>query len=86
MRELDEKIPLKHGCVGQETCEPGGIAYGMRSIAGVLENIDYMEKYSSDCWILHYSNLASYVVNHSNPEYTQANEVIDDREKEVFSA
>ena len=32
MRELDEKIPLKHGVVGQETCGPGGIAYGMRSI------------------------------------------------------
>lgn len=32
MRELDEKIPLKHGVVGQETCGPYGIAYGMRSI------------------------------------------------------
>ena len=37
MRELDEKIPLRHGVVGQETCGPGGIAYGMRSIGGVLE-------------------------------------------------
>ena len=44
MRELDEKIPLKYGVVGQETCGPGGIAYGMRSIAGVLELVDYMEK------------------------------------------
>ena len=35
MRELDEKIPLKYGCVGQETCGAGGIAYGMRSIGGV---------------------------------------------------
>ena len=24
MREKDEKIALKHGCVGQETCGPGG--------------------------------------------------------------
>ena len=39
MREKDEKIPLKYGVVGQETCGPGGIAYGMRSIPGVLENI-----------------------------------------------
>ncbi|EFK2954382.1 hypothetical protein AT848_000893 [Escherichia coli] len=40
MRELDEKIPLRHGVVGQETCGPGGIAYGMRSIgvyAGLAE-------------------------------------------------
>ena len=61
MRELDEKIPLKYGVVGQETCGPGGIAYGMRSIAGVLENIDYMEKYSPDCWMLNYSNPAAIV-------------------------
>lgn len=61
MRELDEKISLKHGVVGQETCGPGGIAYGMRSIAGVLENIDYMEKYSPKCWMLNYSNPASIV-------------------------
>ena len=28
MREQDEKIPLKYGVVGQETCGPGGLAYG----------------------------------------------------------
>ena len=61
MRELDEKISIKHGVVGQETCGPGGIAYGMRSIGGVLENIDYMEKYSPNCWMLNYSNPAAIV-------------------------
>lgn len=61
MRELDEKIPLKYGVVGQETCGPGGIAYGMRSIGGMMELIDYMEKYSPDCWMLNYSNPASIV-------------------------
>lgn len=61
MRELDEKIPLRYGVVGQETCGPGGIAYGMRSIAGVLENIDYMTKYSPNAWMLNYSNPAAIV-------------------------
>lgn len=61
MRESDEKIALKHGCVGQETCGPGGITYGMRSIAGVLENLDYMEKYSPNAWMLNYSNPAAIV-------------------------
>lgn len=61
MRELDEKIPLKHGVVGQETCGAGGIAYGMRSIGGVLELIDYMEKYSPNAWMLNYSNPAAIV-------------------------
>ncbi len=46
MREKDEKIPLKYGVPGQETCGPGGIAYGMRSIAGVLELVDYMQQYA----------------------------------------
>ncbi|WP_432463269.1 MULTISPECIES: 6-phospho-alpha-glucosidase [unclassified Agarivorans] len=61
MREKDEKIPLRHGVLGQETCGPGGIAYGMRSISGVLELIDYMEQYSPNAWMLNYSNPAAIV-------------------------
>lgn len=61
MREKDEKVPLRHGVFGQETCGPGGIAYGMRSITGMLEIIDYMEKYSPNCWMLNYSNPAAIV-------------------------
>ena len=61
MREKDEKIPLKYGVLGQETCGPGGMAYGMRSIGGVLEILDYMEKYSPEAWMLNYSNPASIV-------------------------
>lgn len=61
MREQDEKIPLKYGVVGQETCGPGGIAYGMRSIPKVIELIDFMEKYSPNAWMLNYSNPASIV-------------------------
>jgi maltose-6'-phosphate glucosidase len=61
MREQDEKIPLKYGVLGQETCGPGGMAYGMRSIPGVVELIDYMEKYSPEAWMLNYSNPAAIV-------------------------
>lgn len=61
MREQDEKIPLKYGVVGQETCGPGGIAYAMRSITGIMEIIDYMAQYSPNGWILNYSNPASIV-------------------------
>lgn len=61
MREKDEKVPLRHGVFGQETCGPGGIAYGLRSITGMLEIIDYMEKYAPDCWMLNYSNPAAIV-------------------------
>lgn len=61
MRDRDEKVPLKHGCIGQETCGPGGMSYGMRSIGGVLEILDYMEEYSPDAWMLNYSNPAAIV-------------------------
>ena len=61
MREKDEKIPLKYGVPGQETCGPGGIAYGMRSIAGVLELVDYMQQYAPGAWMLNYSNPAAIV-------------------------
>ena len=38
MREQDEKIPLKYGVVGQETCGPGGLA--THNIAGLMESLD----------------------------------------------
>lgn len=62
MREQDEKIPLRHGCVGQETCGCGGMAYGMRTIFPMMKVIDDAEKYARpDHWILNYSNPASIV-------------------------
>ncbi|MDU5913773.1 MAG: 6-phospho-alpha-glucosidase [Anaerococcus vaginalis] len=61
MRSKDEKIPPKYGVIGQETCGPGGIAYGLRSIGGVIVILDYMEKYSPDAWMLNYSNPAAIV-------------------------
>jgi maltose-6'-phosphate glucosidase len=61
MRSLDEKIPLKHGVVGQETTGLGGIAYSLRSIPGVIELVDYMECYSPNAWMLNYSNPAAIV-------------------------
>jgi maltose-6'-phosphate glucosidase len=61
MREQDEKIPLKHGVVGQETCDLGDIAYGMRSIHGMLELVYYMERYSPQAWLLSYINPVTIV-------------------------
>ena len=61
MREQDEKIALKHGCIGQETCGAGGFAYGMRSIPAVCDIICDIRKYSPEAWILNYSNPAAIV-------------------------
>ncbi|MDU7162993.1 MAG: 6-phospho-alpha-glucosidase [Anaerococcus vaginalis] len=61
MREQDEKIALRHNCIGQETCGPGGFAYGMRSVPAMIEIIKDIRKYSKYAWILNYSNPAAIV-------------------------
>ena len=62
MRVKDEQISLKHGCIGQETCGAGGMAYGMRTIGPMIHLIDVCEKYASKTyWIVNYSNPAAIV-------------------------
>lgn len=61
MRSYDEKIPLKHGLVGQETCGPGGFAYGMRSIEPMIHMVKKIRETSPDAWILNYTNPAAIV-------------------------
>ena len=61
MREKDEKIPLSHGCVGQETCGAGGFAYGLRSVPDIIELVKMIRKHSPEAWILNYSNPAAIV-------------------------
>ncbi|MEI3525287.1 MAG: hypothetical protein V8Q27_03495 [Eubacteriales bacterium] len=61
MRSYDEKIPLKIRTGRQETCGPGGFAYGMRSIGGMKEMVDWVRNYSKDTWILNYTNPAAIV-------------------------
>lgn len=61
MREKDEKIPLAHGCVGQETCGAGGFAYGLRSVPAIIELVKQIRKHSPEAWILNYSNPAAIV-------------------------
>ncbi len=61
MREGDEKIPVKYGVIGQETCGPGGFSYGMRSIGDMIKLVKEIRKYSKDAWILNYTNPAAIV-------------------------
>lgn len=69
MREQDEKICLKYGVVGQETCGPGGMAYGLRSIPAVFKVIDDVRKYSPEAWIINYSNPAAIVAEATRRKY-----------------
>ncbi|SDC29696.1 maltose-6'-phosphate glucosidase [Pelagirhabdus alkalitolerans] len=61
MREQDEKIPLSMGLIGQETCGPGGFAYGLRSIRDMEEMVKDVRSLSPNAWILNYTNPAAIV-------------------------
>jgi maltose-6'-phosphate glucosidase len=61
MREQDEKISLMHGVVGQETCGPGGMAYGMRSIKDMIQLVKSVRTHAPHAWILNYTNPAAIV-------------------------
>ncbi|NJP36679.1 6-phospho-alpha-glucosidase [Alkalicoccus luteus] len=69
MRELDEKIPLKHGVVGQETCGPGGMAYGLRSIGDMIDLVQDIRAHAPEAWILNYTNPAAIVAEALRREF-----------------
>lgn len=77
MREKDEKISLKHGCLGQETCGAGGFAYGLRSVPAVIELIKSIRTYSPECWILNYSNPAAIVAEATKRVFPGDNRIIN---------
>lgn len=69
MRESDEKIPLKYGVVGQETCGPGGFSYGLRSVPDILDLVKIIRDRSPKSWIINYSNPAAIVAEATNKVY-----------------
>lgn len=72
MREKDEKIPLKHGIVGQETCGLGGFSYGMRSMKGFLELVGHIQTYAPKAWILNYTNPETIIAESVRRQYPEA--------------
>ncbi|AGB42407.1 family 4 glycosyl hydrolase, alpha-galactosidase/6-phospho-beta-glucosidase [Halobacteroides halobius DSM 5150] len=77
MRAKDEEIPLSHGVVGQETCGPGGMAYGMRSIGDMIELINDIRTYASEAWILNYTNPAAIVAEALKREFPNDNKILN---------
>ncbi len=60
-RAFDEKIAMKHGIIGQETCGPGGFAFAMREIPAMIEIAKDVVRYAKDAWIINYSNPTAIV-------------------------
>ena len=69
-RVKDEKIPLKYGLIGQETCGIGGMFKGLRTIPVMLKIVKLMEEYCPDAWLINFSNpsgmIAEALLNHTN--------------------
>ena len=70
-RAKDERIPLAHGLVGQETTGAGGMMKAFRTIPVMLEVARHMEKVSPDGWIVNYTNPTG-LVTEAVTRYTRA--------------
>jgi 6-phospho-beta-glucosidase len=55
-RRLDERIPLKHGVIGQETQGPGGFFMALRAITVLKDFVTAMERISPQAWLINYTN------------------------------
>lgn len=68
-RILDEKIPLKHGLLGQETTGIGGLMNALRTIPVLLDIAGRIEKLAPDAWFVNFSNpsgiAADAILNHT---------------------
>lgn len=60
-RALDERIPLKHGLIGQETLGLGGFAFAWRTIPLMLEIVEEVRRLAPEAWIINYANPAGMV-------------------------
>ncbi len=56
-RFVDETLPLKFGCIGQETTGPGGFAKALRTVPVVLELAEETARRgASDAWFIDFTN------------------------------
>ena len=60
-RARDERIPLKHKVIGQETTGPGGFAKALRTIPVILDICKDMEELAPDAWLINFTNPAGMV-------------------------
>jgi 6-phospho-beta-glucosidase len=56
-RFVDETLPLRFGCIGQETTGPGGFAKALRTVPVVLELAEETARRgASDAWFVDFTN------------------------------
>ena len=55
-RIKDERIPLSHGIIGQETNGAGGMFKAFRTIPVILDIIDDMRELCPNAWLVNFTN------------------------------
>ncbi|MEU7746555.1 6-phospho-beta-glucosidase [Nonomuraea sp. NPDC049158] len=55
-RDVDETLPLRCGCVGQETTGAGGLAKALRTVPVVLEIAEKVRTHAPQAWIVDFTN------------------------------
>lgn len=60
-RAKDERIPLSHGVLGQETNGAGGLFKGLRTIPIILEICKDIEELCPNAWLINFTNPAGMV-------------------------
>src|SRR5919204_191149 len=69
-RVHDERIPLEHGTIGQETQGAGGFFMALRAIHVLKDVCAEMERVCPDAWIFNYTNPVNIVaeaITHHSP-------------------
>src|SRR5699024_92595 len=60
-REKDERIPLSHGLIGQETNGAGGVFKAFRTIPVLMELAEDIQAICPDAWMINFTNPAGIV-------------------------
>ena len=60
-RILDERIPLSHGLIGQETNGAGGIFKALRTIPVILDIVEEMKELCPEAWLINFTNPSGMV-------------------------
>lgn len=55
-RIKDERIPLSHGMIGQETNGAGGIFKALRTVPVILEIVEDMKRLCPGAWLINFTN------------------------------
>ena len=69
-RALDERLPLRHGVIGQETQGPGGFFMALRSIHAMRDIVADIERVAPRARLVNYTNpvnIVSEAVTHHTP-------------------